>query len=84
MSSLVRRCNWTLVFEKDDETTAAVNSKRYDRMITDFFWPAIEEHDLGNMWFEQDGAICNTTVANMALLQETFPNIVISRCGDIN
>ena len=48
-------------------------------MITHFFLPAIEEHDLENMWFQQDGAKCHTTQANMALLQETFPGRVISR-----
>ena len=37
-------------------------------MITDFFLPAIEEYDLGNMWFQKDGATSYTTRANMALL----------------
>ena len=36
------------------------------------------------MWFQQDGAICHTTRANMILLQEIFPGPVISHCGDIN
>ena len=39
---------------------------------------------LKNMWFQQDGATCHTTWANMALLQETFTGKVISRRGDIN
>ena len=46
--------------------------------------PAIEEYDLENMWFQQDGATCHTTQANMALLQETFPGCVISHRGDID
>ena len=61
-----------------------VNSERYGHMITDFFLPSIEEYDLENMWFQQDGATCHTTRANMALLQETFLGRVISRRGDIN
>ena len=36
------------------------------------------------MWLQQDGAKCHTTEANMALLQETFPEHVMSRRGDIN
>ena len=36
------------------------------------------------MWFQQDGATCHTTRANMALLQETFAGRLISRCADIN
>ena len=71
-------------FENDDGTTVIVNSERYGHMITDFFLPAIEEYDLENMWFQQNGATCHTTNANMALLQETFPGRVISRRGDIN
>ena len=50
-------------------------------MITDFF---IEEYNLEYMWLQQYGAICNTTQANMALLQETFSARVISHRGDIN
>ena len=38
------------------------------------FLPAIEGYVLENMWFQQDGATCHTTRANMALLQETFPD----------
>ena len=49
-----------------------------------FFLPAIEEYDLGNMWFQQGGAAYYTTRAHMALLQERFPGRVISRLGDIN
>ena len=46
--------------------------------------PAIEEYVLENMWFQQDGARCHTTRTNMALLQEIFPDRVISFRGDSN
>ena len=72
-------------FENDDGTTITVNSEHYGHMITDFFLLVIiEEYNLESMWFQQDGATCNTTLANMALLQETFPGRVISRRGDIS
>ena len=32
-----------------------------DGMITNFFSPAIEEHDLENIWFQQYGITCHTT-----------------------
>ena len=66
-------------FENNDGKTVTVNSERYDHMITDIFLPAIKEYKLDNMWFKQDGAICQTIRANMALLQETFTSRVISR-----
>ena len=53
-------------------------------MITDFFLPAIEEYDLDNMCFQEDSATCHATLANVALLPETFPALVISHRGDIN
>ena len=61
------------LFENDDGTTVTVNSERYGRMISDFFFfflniEGIEEYDLKNMWFQQDGATSHTTRANMALL----------------
>ena len=64
--------------------TVTINSERYRHIITDLFLPAIEEYDLENMWFQQVGATCHTTRANMALLQETFPGHVISGRGYIN
>ena len=38
----------TYFFESDDRTTVT-NSELYDRMIIEFFLPAIEEYDLENM-----------------------------------
>ena len=74
----------TYFFKNDDGTNVTANSEYYGHMITDLFLTAIEEYDLKNMWFQQDGATCHTTRANMALLQETFPGLVISRRSDTN
>ena len=54
----------------------------FDKLI-DFCLPAIEEYDLENTKFQQDGATCHMS-AYMALLQETFIGRVISRRGVIN
>ena len=48
-------------FENDNGTTAIINSRRYSHMITELFLPAIEEYDLENMCFQQDGATCYRT-----------------------
>ncbi|EFN63948.1 hypothetical protein EAG_14216, partial [Camponotus floridanus] len=71
-------------FENDEGITVTVNSQRYGRMITNFFWPEIEDMDLENMWFQQDGATSHTTRPILALLQEKFPGRVISRFGNVN
>lgn len=53
-------------------------------MITDFLWPRLDDMDLTNMWFQQDGATCHTSNATLNLLDEKFDGFVISRRGDIN
>ena len=82
--SLGRRCDWTLFLRKrrwDDCHRQFVALWSYDNWL---FLPANEEYNLGNMWFQQDGATYHTTRAKMALSQETFSGRVISRRGDIN
>ena len=51
--------------------------------MTDLFLPAIEEYDLEDMWFQQDGATA-TQFDRTTQFQEQFPGRVISRRGDIN
>lgn len=71
-------------FENDKGETVTVNSERYGRMITEYFWPAIEDKDVDDMWFQQDGATCHTTRPNMAELRTKFHGRIISRFGDAN
>lgn len=71
-------------FENDQGRAITVNSDRYGRMLTDYFWREIENYDLENMWFQQDGTTSHTTQTNRALLQEKFPGRVISRLSDVN
>lgn len=47
-----------LILENDNGETVTVNSEYY-YLITDFFWPAIEEQDLDNMPIQPDGATCH-------------------------
>ena len=72
------------LFKNDDGTTVTANLKRCGHIITDFFLLVIEEDDLENMWLQKAVATWHTTRANTALLQETFPCLIISRRGDIN
>ena len=44
----------------------------------------MDEMDLEDMWFQQDGATCHTSLESMALLHETFLGRVISRLGERN
>ncbi len=71
-------------FENDAGNAVTVNGERYRTMITDFLWPELDDMDVDNMWFQQDGATFHTTIATMALLHEKFPGRIISRNSDVN
>lgn len=49
-----------------------------------FFWPEIEDMDVGDKWFQEDGATCHTARSILALLQQKLPGRVISRFADVN
>ena len=50
-------------------------------MITEFFLPQLDELELENMWFQQDGAATHTVRATTDILREAFPGRLISRFG---
>ena len=53
-------------------------------MITNFFIPELNNHDVQELWFQQDGATCHTARATIDLLTETFGNRIISRSGPLD
>ncbi|GFX21278.1 uncharacterized protein TNCV_2252261 [Trichonephila clavipes] len=53
-------------------------------MITNFFIPELNNHDVQELWFQQDGAKCHTACATIDLFKDTFGDCVISRFGPVN
>ncbi|GFT41118.1 uncharacterized protein TNCV_5034081 [Trichonephila clavipes] len=53
-------------------------------MITNFFIPELNNHDVQELWFQQDGATCHTARATIYLLKDTFGDRLISRFGPVN
>ncbi|GFT27498.1 DUF4817 domain-containing protein [Trichonephila clavipes] len=53
-------------------------------MITNFFIPELNNHDVQERWFQQDGATCHTARATIDLLKDTFGDRLISRFGPVN
>ena len=47
------------------------------------FFTKIEEEDIDNVWFQQDGAICRTAQATLDVLRSGFENCVISHIADV-
>ncbi|GFV62155.1 transposase [Trichonephila clavipes] len=61
-----------------------VNGDRYRAMITNFFIPELNNHDVQELWFQQDGATCHTARATIDLLKDSFGDRLISRFGPVN
>ncbi|GFV34806.1 hypothetical protein TNCV_1451101 [Trichonephila clavipes] len=45
-------------------------------MITNFFIPELNNHDVQELWFQQDGVTCHTARATIDLLKDTFESLV--------
>ncbi|GFW30287.1 putative transposase [Trichonephila clavipes] len=71
-------------FKNDEGHSVTVNGDRYRAMITNFFSPELNNHDVQELWFQQDGATCHTARATIDLLKDTFGDRLISRFGPVN
>ncbi|GFY06539.1 uncharacterized protein TNCV_3523951 [Trichonephila clavipes] len=68
----------------DEGHNVTVNGDRYRAMITNFFIPELNNHDVQELWFQQDGATCHTARATIHLLKDTLGDRLISRLGPVN
>ncbi|GFV65075.1 DUF4817 domain-containing protein [Trichonephila clavipes] len=53
-------------------------------MITNFFIPELNNHDVQELWFQKDGATCHTARATIDFLKDTFGDRLISRFDPVN
>ncbi|GFW86175.1 DUF4817 domain-containing protein [Trichonephila clavipes] len=71
-------------FKNDEGHNVTVNDDRYRAMFTNFFIPELNNHDVQELWFQQDGATCHTARATIDLLKDTFGDRLSSRFGPEN
>ncbi|GFT58956.1 transposable element Tc3 transposase [Trichonephila clavipes] len=71
-------------FKNDEGRNVTVNGDRYRAMLTNFFIPELNNHDVQELWFQQDGATCHTARAPIDLLKDTLSDRLISRFGPVN
>ncbi|GFU40523.1 uncharacterized protein TNCV_1208761 [Trichonephila clavipes] len=71
-------------FKNDEGHNVTVNGDRYIAMITNFFIPELNNHDVHELWFQQDGTTCHTVRTTIDLLKDTFGDRLISRFGPVN
>ena len=64
-------------FFEEENVTVTVTSQRYVSMLETFLQPELEElaeeHDSGDIWFQQDGATAHTARISLAVLNQMFP-----------
>ena len=66
-------------FKDDANRNVTVNGERQRELISNFFWPKMQELDLHVMWFQQDAATCHTARVTKDLLRGKFGEHFISR-----
>ena len=52
-------------------------------MLNEFLFTKIEEGDIANIWFKQDGVTCHTAEDTLNVLRPVFENRIISRWPDV-
>ena len=60
----------------------AVSGDRYRPVLNEFLFTKIEEEDIGNIWFQQDGFTSYTAEATLDVLRPVFEDCIISRRAD--
>ena len=71
-----------LLFENEQGEAVTVNGDRYRAMLIEFLFTKIEEEDIGNIWFQQDGATCHTAEATLDV-SRPVEDYIISRRADV-
>lgn len=71
-------------FENSRGKAISINTERYCDMIRNFLQPELEDREMEEYWFQQDGATPHTSAATIDLLKRTFPNRLISKSGNFD
>ena len=62
-------------FENEQGEALTVNGDRYQAKLNEFLFAKIEEKDIGNIWFQQDGATCQSyTLCFAPVFEDRFIN----------
>ncbi|GFU50513.1 putative LOC100569746 [Trichonephila clavipes] len=69
---------------EDFNHSQCLNGDWYRAMITNIFIPELNNHDVQELWFQQDGVSCHAARATIDFLRDTFGDRLISRFGPVN
>ena len=70
-------------FGNEQGEAVTVNGDHYRVMLNEFLFTKIEEEDIGNICFHQEGATCHTAEATFDVLRPVFEDHIISGRADV-
>lgn len=71
-------------FRNEEGNTVTTNGPRYRAMLEEFLWPELDNIDITDMWFQQDGATSHTCNATLEVVRERFGDWIITKRAFIN
>lgn len=66
-------------FRNEEGDTVTTNGPRYRAMLEEFLWPELDNIDITDMWFQQDGATSHTNNDTLDVVREKFGDWIITR-----
>ena len=60
-------------YENEAGAAVLLNELRYRTMINEVLWPELEDMNVDDIHFQEDGATCHTNDETIGLLREKFP-----------
>ena len=72
-----------IFFKNEQGEAVTVNGDRYRAMLNEFLFTKIEEEDIGNIWFQQDGTTYYPAEATSDIVIPVFEDPIISRRADV-
>ena len=68
--------------ENEQGKAVSVNGDHYRVVLKEFLFTKIEEENIGNIWFQQNGATCHTAEATLDIFC-VFEDRIISHRADV-
>ena len=65
-------------FENAQGEGVTVNGGRYWAMLNEFLFKKIDKEDIGNIWFQKNGATCHTAETTYDVLRTVFEDRIMS------
>ena len=73
---LLQKHNWVIFLRK---WAGRGRYSQWRSLLTEFLFTTIEEKDIDNIWFQQDGVTCHTAEATLDVFRPVFEERIINK-----